>query len=394
MASDAHGPHELGIVIAVPTDLPPHPIGTLPAPVRLLRQLRAAGATGPAWLVVDGDARAREWAEPARHEGAVALGVDEISPALSRERAAGWLCASGDLVLSGEGLADALDAASPGDRTELPDGDPAWVIAPAVLDGVSTWAAARCAGEPTMPDADVTRTLPVQRYAGRVRDEASARDLDHAVMGNLGHDHEPNFARLSGRHLSRVLSRPLARWGIAPNTVTLTATAVGLTAALCLGAGTYGWTLGGALLLVLSRLLDDADGEVARMTIRQTEFGARLDVASDLVVHASVFLGLALGLHRADPTGGHLLALALLLGGAAITTAIVLGVVTGTTLPQESRLLRLLETGASGDFAYVFLPFALLGWTHVFLWAAAIGAQAYWLLLLGVVIRLRRRTAP
>jgi phosphatidylglycerophosphate synthase len=239
----------------------------------------------------------------------------------------------------------------------------------------------------------VAHVLPPQRYAGRASDPDAARRLDAAILGNLGHRQDPNFPRLTGRRISRAMSRRLAAAGVAPNLVTLGGIACGVLAAVAFARASYGWLLAGALLLVLSRLLDDCDGEVARMTVRSTRLGARLDVIGDVVVYTAVFTGLAVGLVRSDPHGGHLWALALLLSGAGMTTVIVLGAVTGTSLPEHSRLLKLLETGASGDFAYVFFPFALLDAVDFFFWGAAIGAQVYWMLLAIVVLRLRRRLA-
>jgi len=382
---------QLGVVIAVPGALPSEPVGTLPPPLRLVRQLRAAGAGHPTILAVADTDAANRWRARMQREGATVVTVDALADAVAADTTRRWVCVPGDLVLSGEGLPEALAGANGGGRTLLADGAPAWETTSPGGNGLLAWARAVCAGAPAPESGPVTHVLPPQRFAGRAADVEAARRLDAAVLGNLGHRQDPNFPRLTGRRLSRAMSRRFAAAGIAPNTVTLGGITVGVLAAAAFAQGTYPWLVAGALLLVLSRLLDDCDGEVARMTVRSTPFGARLDVIGDVVVYATVFTGLAIGLARSDPHGGHVWALVLLLFGAGMTTAIVLGLVTGTSLPEHSRLLKLLETFASGDFAYVFLPFALLDAVDFFFWGAAIGAQVYWVLLAIVVLQLRRR---
>jgi phosphatidylglycerophosphate synthase len=295
--------------------------------------------------------------------------------------------------MSGDGLREALENGAASGRTVLADGQPAWDTRPDGGNGLVAWARAVCSGQPAPAAGPVAHVLPPQRYVGRATDPDAARRLDAAILGNLGHRQDPNFPRLTGRRISRAISRRLAAAGASPNLVTLGGIACGVLAAVAFAQSSYGWLLAGALLLVFSRLLDDCDGEVARMTVRSTRLGARLDVTGDVVVYTTVFTGLAIGLMRSDPHGGHLWALGLLLFGAGMTTVIVLGAVTGTSLPEHSRLLKFLETGASGDFAYVFLPFALLDAVDIFFWGAAIGAQVYWVLLAVVVLRLRRRLA-
>jgi phosphatidylglycerophosphate synthase/uncharacterized membrane protein YbhN (UPF0104 family) len=236
--------------------------------------------------------------------------------------------------------------------------------------------------------------LPEQTILGRAVNTGAAAQLSRAVVAALGRAEDPNFTRLFGRTLSKWLSRRLAARGVTPNMVTLMGIAVGLGAAALIAQVGYLYTLAGAILLVFSRILDDCDGEVARLTLRQSVFGARLDVAGDIIVHAAAFLAVATSLHRSDPSGGYLWTVPLLLFGGAMTTVLVLGFVTGTSLPRESRLLRFMERSASGDFAYIFLVFAVIGRPQWFLWAAAIGAQFYWAVLgIAVLAFSRKQTA-
>ncbi|HEU5363513.1 MAG TPA: CDP-alcohol phosphatidyltransferase family protein [Gaiellaceae bacterium] len=94
------------------------------------------------------------------------------------------------------------------------------------------------------------------------------------------------------RPAAHLLARALRPLRVPPPAVVLAATCVGLGAAVAIGAGHF---LVGAVLLQLKTLLDNADGQLARLSGRITAFGRYLDSESDLLVDAAVFA--ALGVH-------------------------------------------------------------------------------------------------
>lgn len=87
---------------------------------------------------------------------------------------------------------------------------------------------------------------------------------------------------------------PLGR--IHPLAITVTAGAVGLLAAVAAWQGAY---LPALALWGLNRLLDGLDGTVARLSGRQSDLGAYIDIVLDHVVAAALALGLALSLGTA-----------------------------------------------------------------------------------------------
>ena len=91
------------------------------------------------------------------------------------------------------------------------------------------------------------------------------------------------------RPLSNLLVPVLARTGVTPTAVVLANAVTGLVAALALARGEL---LAAALLLQLKTLLDNADGQLARVTGRVTLTGRYLDTEADLVVNAAVFAAL------------------------------------------------------------------------------------------------------
>jgi phosphatidylglycerophosphate synthase len=92
----------------------------------------------------------------------------------------------------------------------------------------------------------------------------------------------------------RPLAHPLvllfARLGVPPPVVVAAGGVAGLAAAVELGRGSL---LAAALLVQLKTLLDNADGQLARLTGRRSAFGRYLDSEVDLLVNVALFAALA-----------------------------------------------------------------------------------------------------
>lgn len=105
------------------------------------------------------------------------------------------------------------------------------------------------------------------------------------------------------RRLLAPLAERIAGASVAADTVSVTGFAFGLAAVACLAAGWFGAAL---VLILVNRLLDGLDGEVARVK-GPTDRGAFLDLSLDFVFYALVPLGFALH----DPVANGLAAAAL-----------------------------------------------------------------------------------
>lgn len=112
------------------------------------------------------------------------------------------------------------------------------------------------------------------------------------------------------RPLAHPLVLALAALRVPPPLVVGAAGATGLAAAVELGRGSL---LAAALLVQLKTVLDNADGQLARLTGRTSAFGRYLDSEVDLLVNAALFA--ALGFRAGAP------ALALV-GFLALTTVL------------------------------------------------------------------------
>lgn len=102
------------------------------------------------------------------------------------------------------------------------------------------------------------------------------------------------FSHLRGLY-GRLLTPParlLARLGVSPGAVTVAGTlGVVLASLLLLGSGRF---LAGALVVLAFLLGDGLDGTMARLSGRESRFGAFLDSTADRLADAALFAALAL----------------------------------------------------------------------------------------------------
>ncbi|MCG3176553.1 MAG: hypothetical protein MOGMAGMI_01511 [Candidatus Omnitrophica bacterium] len=100
------------------------------------------------------------------------------------------------------------------------------------------------------------------------------------------------------RKISGLLTRFLARTGVSPNFVTTLALLCGVFAGATVSFGTQTCLLLGVAWLHLSFLLDNCDGELARLRDWRTRFGKWYDLFSDLLVDLSLWTGAYFGVRH------------------------------------------------------------------------------------------------
>jgi archaetidylinositol phosphate synthase len=101
------------------------------------------------------------------------------------------------------------------------------------------------------------------------------------------------------RPIAHPLVLVLARLRVPPPAVVLAAGAAGIAAAVAIGRGSF---LLAAGLVQFKTVLDNADGQLARLMGRTTAFGRYLDSEVDLLVNAALFA--AIGRHAGMPASG------------------------------------------------------------------------------------------
>ncbi|MBL6945414.1 MAG: CDP-alcohol phosphatidyltransferase family protein [Rhodospirillales bacterium] len=196
------------------------------------------------------------------------------------------------------------------------------------------------------------------------------------------------------RHVSARVTPVLMRTPVSANQVTALSLGFGLAGVACMAVGEWQWSVAGAVLLVVDYILDNCDGEVARLKNQCSDFGRQFDSFVDWIVHAAFFAALGYGVSRATGQG-----LWLWLGIAAMVGA-TLNFLVGRYF--ESRAAEDHETADSpddsaepsglgewllfafrelsrADFCFLVLILALFDVVWVLVPLGAIGAQAYWI---------------
>ena len=191
------------------------------------------------------------------------------------------------------------------------------------------------------------------------------------------------------QRIANGIVEPCARLGITPNQVTTASLVLGIAA-----AGLYGWGMdwgphAGAVLFVLSTLLDHADGQLARCTGTASQFGHYYDVVAGAIAYVSLFVGIGVGLRHGD------------FG----MWSIVMGVVAGVTVSSIFAMRLYMEGNRPAghldqptfagfeieDVLYLVAPITWFGLLEPLLIAACAGASVFaaW----QIIDYLRDRTA-
>jgi phosphatidylglycerophosphate synthase len=196
------------------------------------------------------------------------------------------------------------------------------------------------------------------------------------LLRRLGREGDSLMVRVMNRRISRAFTKWLVRTPVTPNQITLFSALLGLSGAVLLAQPGNVAQILGSLLFLCSTIIDGCDGEVARLTFQESEFGGKLDLMMDNVVHLFLFPGIALGLYREDGDPIALVLGGLTLGGVLLSLIVYLPSL-WRPAGQRRTHMRLHESLASRDFAYVLFLLALFDRLDWFLWVAAIGTYLF-----------------
>lgn len=204
------------------------------------------------------------------------------------------------------------------------------------------------------------------------------------------------------RHLSKLVTPVLVNLPVSANQITTAGLVSGLVSAWCVIKGEKAWDIVAGFIFVIAYILDNCDGEIARIKNQCTTFGMRFDTFVDWVVHTALFAGLGLGAaERFDNNLWFWLGLLASVGGTInyITgfildyrgkTAIVSGEAWAAYKIRETHrepkgltewFVFIFRELTRADFCFIFLALALFDVTWILVPAGAIGSQVYWIAL-------------
>jgi phosphatidylglycerophosphate synthase len=238
------------------------------------------------------------------------------------------------------------------------------------LDGARSIAAASAR---ELPDAGLL--LPAATGGER-------KTATRAILRATGKAVDGPLTRLFERRISQAISGVLLPWPVSPNVATTVSLAIGLAGAGLLATVDARWRVLGAALFVFATIVDGVDGEIARAKLLESRFGKLFDTAVDIIVNASVFVGISVGVWREFGGVAEVwwATLALVAGGALAMLAVESVRRLAPRPAPETALAHVqgwAERFATMEWCYLVLALALVGQLPFFFWGAAIGANVF-----------------
>ena len=127
-------------------------------------------------------------------------------------------------------------------------------------------------------------------------------------------------------------------------------------------------------------IVDGVDGEVARLTLKESAFGHYLDVITDNIVHLAIFIAMPFGLFRQTGNEFYIHTLWLMIGGFALCLIAVYQCIlrrSDEELSQSPGIVRFMSLMTNRDFAYLIVVLALIDQLKWFVLGAAVGTYVF-----------------
>ncbi len=203
------------------------------------------------------------------------------------------------------------------------------------------------------------------------------------------------------RRVSVHVTPVLLRLPVSANQITAVSLLAGLASGLCMVQGERMWGIAGGLLLVVSYVLDNCDGEIARLKNQSSRLGMHFDTFVDAAVHTFFFVALGIGVTETTGEAAWLWLGWIAAAGSAMNY--VAGFIvdarerraaahaqdsdareeaTRWRMPRgrRERIIYVFRELSRADFCFIVLALAVFDLTWVLLPAAAAGAHVYWAL--------------
>ena len=146
---------------------------------------------------------------------------------------------------------------------------------------------------PAAPDAQ-------GRFSIRVRSREDRKKAERYVLGTGRRPQDGPIAKYFLRPVALWLTKHLLKLNVTPNTMTAASFAFNLLSVWLIVQGDHRSAVLSTFAFQFASILDHGDGANARMTFRVSKVGSAVDVLGDSVIYFLYFMGLPIGLYRAD----------------------------------------------------------------------------------------------
>ncbi len=194
----------------------------------------------------------------------------------------------------------------------------------------------------------------------------------------ISHSDSPIIDRYIIRKISGVITRLLVKTPVTPNQVTIISLILGIASAVFFSHGAHIYTIIAGVFYFVSTVFDQCDGEVARFKHMESDFGKTFDIIVDSIVNATITIGIAIAIYKANGSG--LTIVAGLLAMAGIVISLLLTTYFSKESNNETGTKEMLDKLNNKDFFYIIMlasvVFNQMIW---FLLIMAIGTNIYWI---------------
>ena len=173
--------------------------------------------------------------------------------------------------------------------------------------------------------------------------------------------------------IARICVLPLINTSISPNHITVIRLITGLLA--CAAFASKLNILGGIFWLI-STFLDRADGELARISGKSTEWGHKFDYYCDTFITALFFIAIGINLQGNLPNNWSII-MGIFAGLGVISTEIYAEIIDQKKQSTGEKAYPGIMGFDFDDILYLFAPIVWLNWHLPFLIGASIGAPAF-----------------
>ncbi len=166
------------------------------------------------------------------------------------------------------------------------------------------------------------------------------------------------------RRFSIPVAKLLMQTPVTPNMVTIIATILGFYAAYLIAVQS---TVAGVVVLMISQILDCADGDLARLSRRVTKLGAYLDRVLDRFVDAALIIALI----ALNPADYWLIGSLAIVGTFLVSVTRIMAEAVGAECKvgiatRDVRILAIVIGLIAGEVYYLLTFLALLGFLTAF----------------------------
>ena len=173
--------------------------------------------------------------------------------------------------------------------------------------------------------------------------------------------------------IARICVLPLINTSISPNHITVIRLITGL---LACAAFASKLNIIGGIFWLISTFLDRADGELARVSGKTTEWGHKFDYYCDTFITALFFISIGINL-RDNLPGYWSISLGICAALGVIFTEIYAEIIDQKKQSTSEKAYPGIMGFDFDDILYLFAPIVWLNWHLPFLIGASIGAPAF-----------------